>query len=65
MTNFEKLCLCIIDTNGTPREDHVKACGYGDESYQRIISGELPPERLVKNAIRCLKERGIHVKNRG
>lgn len=62
MLNFERLCVCIIDSQGVPTEEQVAECGYSDESYRRIVSGELSPERLVKNAIRCLKERGIHVK---
>lgn len=65
MVNFEKLCVYIIDNNGHITEEHIKECGFGPENLERIHNGNISPERLVKNAIRCLKERGITVKKDG
>jgi hypothetical protein len=63
MVNFEKLCECIIDTNGKPTDQQIRELGYDAENFRkRMCLKNIGPERLVKNAIRCLNERGIVVR---
>lgn len=66
MVNFEKFCICIIDTNGNPTDQQIKSYGYDVENFRKKMQlKNITPERLVKNAIRCLKELGINVKREG
>lgn len=66
MVNFEKLCMCIIDTNGEPTDQQIREYGYDAENFRkRMQSANVTPERLVKNAVRSLNERGITVRREG
>ena len=62
MADFEKLCKIIIDTNGNPSTEDVLECGYTMENFLRISQNNIKAERLVKNARRALKDRGIYYK---
>lgn len=66
MVNFEKLCMCIIDTNGEPTDQQIREYGYDAENFRkRMETAKVTPERLVKNAVRSLNERGIPVRREG
>ena len=66
MVNFEKLCFCIIDTDGNPTDQQIREHGYDAENFRNRMSvANISAERLVKNAIRCLNERGITVRREG
>lgn len=66
MVNFEKLCFCIIDTNGEPTDQQIREYGYDAENFRnRMKSANITAERLVKNAVRSLNERGITVRREG
>ena len=62
MANFEQLCKVIIDTNGNPSTEDVLRCGYTMENFLRISQNNVKADRLVKNAKRALKDRGIYYK---
>lgn len=66
MVNFEKLCFCIINTDGNPTDQQIREHGYDAENFRnRMALKNITPERLVKNAIRCLNERNIIVRRDG
>lgn len=56
MTDFEKLCKTIINTNGKPSMDEVLDAGYSIEHYNRIANTD--PNKLVRNARDSLIARG-------
>ena len=60
MADFEKLCKCIIDSNGNPSVQDVMNCGYSLEHFIKMSQPNVKAERLVKNAREALLARGIH-----
>ena len=59
MADFEKLCKCIIDSDGNPSVQTVLDCGYTLEHFIRMSQPNVKAERLVKNAREALLARGI------
>jgi hypothetical protein len=58
--------MCIIDTNGEPTDQQIREYGYDAENFRkRMETAKVTPERLVKNAVRSLNERGITVRREG
>ena len=62
MADFERLCKCIIDTDGNPSVKDVLDCGYSMEHFIRLSQPNVNTEKLVKNARESLLARGIHYK---
>ena len=64
MVNFEKLCMCIVNTDGHISDNQIREYGYDAENFRnRMALANVTPERLAKNAARALKERGITIDN--
>lgn len=60
MADFIKLCEKIIDSNGNPSVQNVLDCGFSMDNFLQLCNPNMTSERLVKNAKRALKDRGIN-----
>ena len=60
MADFERLCKCIIDSNGNPSVQDVLDCGFSMDHFIRMSQPNVKAERLVRNAKEALLARGIH-----
>ena len=58
MNDFEKLCKVIVETDGNPTHEQVRACGYGFESFLRKAQHNVDRKVLVKRAKKNLYARG-------
>lgn len=59
LTNFERLCLLIVRSNGDPSLDELVNCGYDLALYFRLRQPEVRKEKLVERARENLHEMGF------